>query len=154
MYLIDCWAHDNHDDGYSDHDGCEAQIHGGLYEYNGKAGVTPSYGSHCVGYNIISRKNINGFYYTGTLRGDEGLNGNALLISCISDGNTQAGYRVSGMGNENVPNSISLYFCLSQNNAVGFKNELATMVISNCYGLNNTTLKEGTITVNNAEIVE
>ena len=119
--LYNCWAHDNKDDGYSDHEHAETIINGGLYEYNGKAGVTPSYGSHCVCYNVYSRNNYAGFYYYGTAEAVEGGKyGQVMCYNCIADGNTRGGtntgFRCGGNGN-----TMKLYDCLSINNgyAVG-----------------------------------
>lgn len=60
--LIDCWSHDNNNDGYSDHETTFAIVDGGLYEYNcvgGEgAGLTPAYGSNDVIRNVISQFNM------------------------------------------------------------------------------------------------
>lgn len=113
--LIDCWAHDNNDDGYSDHERSEAIIRGGLYEYNHKGGVTPAHGSHCVCYNVISRYNSNGFFYIGAASTAEGgMYGQMMCFDCVSKGNGAdenargAGFRVS-----NGHNSLYLVNCHS-----------------------------------------
>ena len=54
---IDLYAHDNWDDGFSDHEGCSSRLHGGLVEYNGGTGIAPAYGSDHVSYNVVSRRN-------------------------------------------------------------------------------------------------
>ena len=101
--LRHCWAHDNNDDGYSDHEYAEATIEGGLFEYNNKGGVTPSYGSHCVCRDVLSRKNYNGFYYTGTA--SEGNAGQMICFNCLSENNFRGnstntgGYKVDGENN-------------------------------------------------------
>ena len=58
--MIDCWSHDNADDGYSDHERCETTIIGGLFEYNVKAGLTPAYGCHDTIQNAYCRNNVYG----------------------------------------------------------------------------------------------
>lgn len=118
--LIDCWSHDNNDDGYSDHERSEITIIGGLYEYNHKAGLTPSYGSHCTCYNVYSRFNYTGFYYGGATTEDEGGEGGQMYCHCcIAEGNdlggTKAGFRVDGNGN-----SMTLVGCKSINNGTGY----------------------------------
>lgn len=104
IHLVDCWSHDNFDDGYSDHERSETSIVGGLYEYNGKAGVTPSYGSHCTCYNVYSRHNNHGFYYTGTAEEAEGGKyGQMLCYGCVAEANDKvdngSGFNVDGVGN-------------------------------------------------------
>lgn len=118
--FIDCWSHDNNDDGYSDHERSETTIIGGLYEYNGKGGVTPSYGSHCTCYNVYSRNNHNGFYYTGTVDQSEGgMGGQMICHGCIAEtniyGGSMAGFKVDGVGN-----TMTLIDCRSISNEVGY----------------------------------
>lgn len=107
MFLVDCWAHDNFDDGYSDHERSETTLIGGLYEYNGKGGVTPSYGSHCSCYNVYARHNNNGFYYTGTAEEAEGGKyGQMICYNCVAEANDKitngSGFNVDGVGNTGV----------------------------------------------------
>lgn len=132
--LTDCWSHDNCDDGYSDHERSEVVIEGGLYEYNGKGGVTPSYGSHCVCRNVYSRNNYAGFYYVGTAEaGEGGKYGQIMCYDCIADNNTSGGtntgFRCGGNGN-----IMRLFNCLSINNgfAVGTDQNGGRIVV---YGL-------------------
>ena len=83
--LIDCWGHDNNDDGYSVHQHCEDTLVGGLFEYNKKSGVAPSYGSHVDCYNVICRHNYNGFYVLGANAETEGgVNCQLLAVNCIA----------------------------------------------------------------------
>ena len=145
--LVDCWAHDNNDDGYSDHERAETNIYGGLYEYNGKAGVTPSYGSHCVCHNVYSRNNYSGFFYTGNTASDEGgANGQLLCYNCVADGNKgrggyETGFRVGGNGN-----SMKLVNCKSINNKIGYACESASRIeLIDCGAYNNDTDKKGDI---------
>ena len=145
--LIDCWSHDNMDDGYSDHEYSEVLIMGGLYEYNGKAGITPSYGSHLNGHNILSRRNYCGYYYIGS-KLDGGNEGQMALYNCISDSNNRggqmAGYYID-YGNDAI-----LYNCIAMNETTGFKCSSSQMKLIDCKVANCTSAKEGaTITVVN-----
>lgn len=141
--LIDCWSHDNNDDGYSDHERAEMNIYGGLYEYNGKAGITPSYGSHCVCHDVYSRKNHTGFFYTGDTASDEGgVNGQLLCYNCVADNNKgrggyETGFRVDGNGN-----SMKLVNCKSINNKIGYACDSASKIeLIDCGAYNNDTDK-------------
>lgn len=137
--LIDCWSHDCQDDGYSDHERAETEIHGGLFEYNGKAGITPSYGSHCSCYNVISRKNYSGFLYLGEATAAEGGKyGQLLCIDCIAiNNNTNPdsgyGFGVSGEGNK-----IELINCRSIGNLFGYYASADTLInLNDCGSLDN-----------------
>ena len=154
--LVDCWAHDNADDGYSDHERSETTIIGGLYEYNGKAGVTPAGGSHCTCYNVISRKNYRGFLYTNSAVAEEGGKGGQMMcIGCVADNNnrdasTQVGFAVSGAGN-----SALLINCKSIGHRVGYLcGETSGMRLVDCGSLNDTAVKSGSnIVVENTALV-
>ena len=152
--LIDCWSHDNNDDGYSDHERSETSVFGGLYEYNKKGGVVPAYGSHCSCYNTVSRNNYTGFFYTGTSI-DYGKYGQMLCVDCIAENNTNngagAGFRVSGDGN-----IVKLIGCKSIGNDRGYQaGDGTSMFLIDCCTLNNTTVKQGSshISVSNTTIV-
>lgn len=147
--LINCWSHDNNDDGYSDHEKCEINIYGGLYEHNKKGGITPSYGSHCTCYNVISRNNYNGFFYTGTSI-DGGKYGQMTCFNCYSYENGTSGFRIDGTGN-----TMTLIKCISKGNSKGYvnDNDVYSKLI-NCYSLNNNTIKQGNFTIENATLVE
>lgn len=119
--MIDCWSHDNCDDGYSNHDRGEDTIIGGLYEYNGKAGVTPSFGTHCTCYNVYSRKNWCGFYCCGTVASTEGGKGTQMVChNCVAEQN-EGGGLISGFIVGNDGNSMLLVGCKSINNWNGFR---------------------------------
>ena len=155
--LTDCWSHDNNDDGYSDHERAECTIIGGLYEYNGKAGITPAFGSHCNCYNVHARHNYNGFYYIGTVSEAEGGKyGQLYCNSCVAENNTeggeiQAGFCISGAGNRAV-----LVNCKSIGNNYGYYADPASydMMLIDCGAKDNTHIKQGNITVQNTNIVE
>ena len=149
--LTDCWAHDNRDDGYSDHERSEAVLYGGLYEYNGKSGITPSYGSHCSCYNVLSRYNKNGFYYLGVVASAEGGKyGQLSCTSCTAMGNTASGYRIDGAGN-----SAILTLCRSVSNQFGYYSDTANngVELIDCGAAGNQTAKAGNIRVTNTSLV-
>ena len=156
--LIDCWSHDINDDGYSDHERCEMTIIGGLFEYCGKAGVTPSYGSHCTAYNVMSRKNYNGFFVVGNPESGEGGIGTQLLcFGCVAMNNTQTG---SQMGNGFIAeqqNKMILSNCKAIGNRYGYNltgNSVAEMY--DCTAKDNTEAVKsgtGTFTIVNTELV-
>ena len=147
--MVDCWSHDNNDDGYSDHERSEITIIGGLFEYNGKAGVTPSYGSHCTCYGVTSRRNYAGFYCTGAAEAAEGGKYTQMVChNCIAEGNTRggtkAGFRVDGAGN-----SMELIGCLALNNGTGYVigNPACSGKLINCTGVGNATARSGDFAV-------
>ena len=153
--LIDCWSHDNNDDGYSDHERSEITIIGGLFEYNRKGGVVPSYGSHCTCYNVYSRFNYAGFYYTGTIEEAEGGQyGQMYCHCCIAEGNnlggTHAGFRVDG-----AYNSITLIGCKAIDNGTGYVigNDLSTGKLVDCRASNNDKMTVGTFNIVNTYVV-
>lgn len=153
--LIDCWSHDNNDDGYSDHERSETTIIGGLYEYNGKAGVTPSYGSHCSCYNVYSRNNYAGFYYTGEAAMMEGGKyGQMICYNCVAENNTRGGvkdgFRVDGAGN-----SMILVNCKSIGNGRGYviANDECKAKLIDCGSLNDGSVKTGSFEILNTSII-
>jgi hypothetical protein len=154
--FIDCWSHDNQDDGYSDHERSETTIIGGLYEYNGKGGITPSYGSHCTCYNVMSRKNYSGFYYAGSAVAEEGGKGGQLICyDCIAVDNNienpKSGYAVTGEGN-----SVILVNCRSIGHDFGYNCTYnSKMTLIDCRSLNDKSVKTGSayITIRNTELV-
>ena len=153
--FVDCWSHDNCDDGYSDHERSETTIIGGLYEYNGKAGVTPSYGSHCTCYNVISRRNYSGFYCAGTADEAEGGKYTQMVcMGCVSENNVRGGskigFRLTGAGN-----SAMLIGCKSIGHSVGYSSEDGTkMRLVDCGSLNDATVKSGSgIVIENTTLV-
>lgn len=135
--ITDCWAHDCADDGYSDHEYGETTINGGLYEYNGKAGVAPSYGSHCVCNNVYSRHNRIGFYYPGEIE-DHGNGGQVICYGCVAESNDlnlssdNAGFRVS-----DADNRMILVNCKSINDHYAFRvgaNSYMEVIDCGCVG--------------------
>ena len=155
--MIDCWSHDNNDDGYSDHEGCEVTIIGGLFENNVKGGLTPSFGAHDKYIGCHVRNNTNGgIYYVGTAV-DGGVGGQAECINCISENNSW-NYGVAN-GTEEQPNKLILVNCISINGDEGFKPFSSYNFIDmvNCYDRGSTIVKSGktaNITIKNASIIE
>jgi len=150
-FLFDCWAHDNVDDGYSDHERCEITLYGGLYEYNGGGGVTPAVGSHCTAYNVLSRYNTEAdFFYTGDPAGSEGgVGGQIACYGCVSVGKGSGrGFRLNGATIEGL-----FVNCIAINRQYGFYSEsnggtqVGTLI--NCSTSGCTTPKSANFTVIN-----
>ena len=149
--LEDCWSHDNNDDGYSDHERSETVIRGGLYEWNGKAGITPSYGSHCSCYGVISRDNFSGFACVGEAE-DGGKYTQMLCVDCIAEHNVHGGYN-AGFAVAQAGNRAILINCKSIGNSIGYYCLTDTsMRILDCCTKDNTShvyTGAGTITIEN-----
>ena len=71
-----CCGYYNGDDGISHHDGCIGVIDGGMWEHNGKGGVSPAHGSNVNVMNVCSRYNGYGLY----LYSDEGRETDAVVL--------------------------------------------------------------------------
>lgn len=152
--LIDCWSHDNHDDGFSDHERAESVVRGGLYEYNGKGGIVPAYGSHCSCYGVYSRRNYCGFYHIGNTPVDEGGKyGQMLCIACVAENNTRGGNQVGFLVDGQYSRAV-LINCKSIGNGIGYKaGSQSSMVLIDCGAKDNTTVSSGTMTKKNTTIV-
>lgn len=152
--LIDCWSHDNQDDGFSDHERAESVVRGGLYEYNGKGGIVPSYGSHCSCYGVYSRKNYCGFYHIGNTPVDEGGKyGQMICIACVAENNTRGGNQVGFLVDGQYSRAV-LINCKSIGNGIGYKaGSQSSMVLIDCGAIDNTTVSSGTMTKKNTTIV-
>lgn len=157
--LRDCWSHDNKDDGYSDHERSEIVIRGGLYEYNGKGGVTPSYGSHCSCFNVYSRNNYNGFYYTGArAQAEGGMWGQMICYNCVAENNKAGGSSKAGFKVDGTNNNMILIGCKSINNRAGYNisAQSGTATLIDCGSLNDTMVIEGSrnqFIIKNTELV-
>lgn len=155
--MIDCWSHDNNDDGYSDHERCETTIIGGLFEYNVKAGLTPAFGCHDTIYNAYCRKQVNsGIALVGGATAAEGGRGSQIfVIGCICENNTN-NYYVSGdksVADENFGKFVN---CISLNGSkYGYLcGTNARIELNNCTDSGSPTAKSGNVIVNNAALVE
>lgn len=156
--LFDCYSHDNRDDGYSDHERSEITIVGGLFEYNGKGGVVPSYGSHCTAIGVYSRNNYAGFFYTGlTAEAEGGKYGQMILYNCVAENNTRGGTR-TGFRVDGVGNSMILVNCKSIGNNIGYyvSSTAHQATLIDCGSLDDTTVKSsggGTFVIKNTNLV-
>lgn len=155
--MIDCWSHDNNDDGYSDHERCETTIIGGLFEYNVKAGLTPAFGCQDTIYNAYCRKQVNnGIALVGGATAEEGGRGSQIfVIGCICENNKNNFY-VSGDKSVNDENFGKFVNCISLNGTqygylCGYN---ARIELNNCTDSGSPTAKSGNIVVNNAALVE
>lgn len=71
-------------------------------------------------------------------------------FNCYAYGNGTAGFRIDGTGN-----TMTLFRCISKSNQVGYRNDNDVYSkLVNCYSLNNTTIKQGNFTIENATLVE
>lgn len=155
--MIDCWSHDNNDDGYSDHERCETTIIGGLFEYNVKAGLTPAFGCHDTICNAYCRKQVNnGIALVGSATAAEGGRGSQIfVIGCICENNTN-NYYVSGDKSGKDENFGKFVNCISLNGSkYGYLcGTNARIELNNCTDSGSPTAKSGNIVVNNAALVE
>ncbi len=114
--LYNCWAHDCYDDGFSDHSRSETDIYGGLFEYCGKGGLTPSFGAQDTIHNAESRYNRGaGILYAGKMSEEIGRQGGtAVAYNCFCHDNGNPNFFVTG--NNNIhPNILKLINCNSHN---------------------------------------
>lgn len=155
--MIDCWSHDNNDDGYSGHERCETTIIGGLFEYNVKAGLTPAFGCHDTIYNAYCRKQVNcGIALVGSATAAEGGRGSQIfVIGCICENNKNNFY-VSGDASGIDENFGKFVNCVSLNGTqYGYLcGNNARIELNNCADSGSPTAKRGNIVVNNAALVE
>lgn len=155
--LIDCWSHDNNDDGYSDHERCETTIIGGLFEYNVKAGLTPAYGCQGTIYNAYCRRQPgSGIALVGSATAAEGGKGSQIfVVGCICENNKNNFY-VSGDASGIDENFGKFVNCVSLNGTqYGYLcGRNARIELNNCTDSGSPTAKSGNIVVNNAALVE
>ena len=157
--LVDCWAHDNNDDGFSTHARAENIVRGGLFEYNGKAGITPSYGTHCSCYDVYSRKNYSGFACVGAATAQEGGKYSQLICyNCVAEDNTRGDAYSQGYGfyTNGAGNKLILIDCKSIGNRIGYFADTNTSIeLIDSRALNNTQYDvygNGTKTIKNTLI--
>lgn len=155
--MIDCWSHDNNDDGYSAHERCETTIIGGLFEYNVKAGLTPAFGCHDTIYNAYCRRQSgSGIALVGSASAAEGGKGSQIfVIGCISENNKNNFY-VSGDASGIDENFGKFVNCVSLNGTqYGYLcGNNARIELNNCTDSGSPTAKSGNIVVKNAALVE
>lgn len=154
--MIDCWGHDNNENGYSDHERCETTIIGGLFEYNVRGGITTAYGGHDTIYNAYCRKQIdNGIALVRSAKAEEGGRGLQIFaIGCICE-NNKVNYYVSGDKSGTDENFGKFVNCVSLNAHYGyFCGTNARIELNNCTDSGSSTAKSGNVIVNNAALVE
>lgn len=154
--MIDCWGHDNNDNGYSDNERCETTIIGGLFEYNVRGGITTAYGGHDTIYNAYCRKQTdNGIALVRSAKAEEGGRGSQILaIGCICE-NNKVNYYVSGDKSGMDENFGKFVNCVSLNARYGyFCGTNARIELNNCTDSGSSTAKSGNVIVNNAALVE
>jgi hypothetical protein len=141
--LENCWSHDNWNDGYSDHEGCEGFINGGLFEYNcigGQgAGITPAYGAHDTIIAAICQNNKIGVRYTN---GGGTTIGSMTVNSVVSRNNISDGFAAA-----TSYDYVTFINCVAYNNTEkGFANYGATkFTCINCKSIDNGTAFYGDI---------
>ena len=140
--MIDCWCHDNDDDGWSDHTGCKSTLRGGLYEYNKKGGVTPSGGAPCECYNVLSRNNYRGFYYISSASTTKEPYGEFYVQNCVSKNNSIAGYDALS-NNSSLTVICHLVNCISINDKIAYKADTYShMYMIDCSAVGADTIKQ------------
>ena len=136
--MTDCWSHDNHDDGYSDHLNNEGTIDGGLFEYN-DGGITTSYGSKDIIRNVYARNNTDGgiFIYGSSPEGTE-----ALVQNCICENNSPNNFVVeNGQSRTTKGTFIN---CISLNaSSIGYamKGTNVSMTLIDCKDTGSPTVR-------------
>lgn len=154
--MIDCWGHDNNENGYSDHERCETTIIGGLFEYNVRGGIRTAYGGHDTIYNAYCRKHAdNGIALVGSATAAEGGRGSQIFaVGCICENNTINYYVIGDMSgaDEDFGKFVN---CISLNARYGYLCDTnARIELNNCTDGGSSTAKSGNVIVNNAALVE
>lgn len=140
--LLDCWAHDNFNDGYSDHVGCQGIIRGGLFEYNclggHGAGITPALGaSDCIYGALCQHNKYDGVQYHGSGSDQQGnTRGWLYMEGVVSRYNDNNGFACTS-----ASNSVDFVNCIAYNNGnYGFYHYSSqNMRVINCKATGNTT---------------
>lgn len=156
--LVDCWAHDCIDDGYSDHGRSEATVIGGVFEYN-DCGIANATGACDTLNNVIMRRNVTcGVRLGGTVSSETNVGKGTCVTAygCLAENNGDSGYR-SGIsatdGTANLPNVLTCYNCISVANNRGFYASNTTgckMHLYNCSDSGSTTPVTNATTAINA----
>lgn len=156
--FIECWSHDNRDDGVSLHERSEFTVIGGLYEQNPYGGgVTPANGSHCTCYGVYARDNGDGgfLYMNNTSAAEGGVGGQIKCINCVSETNgTAGGFKITATGNKGI-----MIGCKAIGERSGYyvSDAGSSMVLTDCGAANCTNAKGGqtaVISVVNTSVVE
>lgn len=150
--FINCWAHDNNDDGISLHERSEFTVIGGLYEYNKNGGgITPANGSHCTCIGVTARKNGEGgfLYMNPASNAEGGVGGQIKCIDCVAESNniwasvTSAGYKINSAGNKGVMINCK---ALNEDNGYYVSDEAGEMELTDCGARNCTNVIGGQTT--------
>lgn len=155
--LVDCWSHDNYDDGYSNHERCEGVVRGGLFEYNGKYGVGSGYGAHESVYDVVSRHNRYGFAICAdVVAGEGGYASQMAAHGCVAESNKEAGYHVNTSGNPGAnKNSMRLHGCYSFGNKVGFESQDGSILeMVDCKDAGSSVVCRGAVVRKEARLVD
>lgn len=131
LNLINCWSHDNNNDGYSDHYISDTKIYGGLYEYNclgGEgAGLTPSFGScDCIDGAVVQYNKRNGLMYAmnGAAADYCGTYGVISARNVVSKHNAVVGFYAP-----NANQFVELFNCVAIGENVAFGALTATSIM-------------------------
>jgi hypothetical protein len=133
--MIDCYSHDNGNDGYSDHARCRGIIEGGLFEHNSLFGVgcglTPAYGACDIIRNVISQNNNSrGIGYFGVT---DTTKCGVVIMNCVSRNNVSDGFYLSDSA------FVEVIGCVSYGNSRGIKGSTAKNIkVIDTKSFNNT----------------
>lgn len=148
--MYDCWSHDNHDDGYSDHLNNETTIDGGLFEYN-DGGVTTSYGSKDIVRNVYARNNTEAgiTVYGGSAEGTE-----AFVSNCICENNSPYNYSVVNGGARKTKGTFVNCISINAGNTGYYASgSNVEMTVINCYDNGSPNAKSANVSSKNSNIV-
>lgn len=136
-FYFEPWYHDNRDDGISHHALADFSGIGGLFEYNGKAGLIPANGANCSWIGGLSRGNVVAGVYVGNALDPTRAFAVCRVENFISE-NNGTNFRVS----DDVNWVLELINCYSRN-AVGAGYRCAKGVIkaTNCRSYNDAFIK-------------
>ena len=140
--LVDCWSHDNNDDGYSDHERSEVTLLHSLFEYNGKGGITPAYGANDIVIDCVSRYNAGaGILSTGNPTENTGRKKTTVYAEgCVCYG------QVNGFYAPETETIIQAVNCISYGNTIGYNGTSGHIYAVNCKS-NDTNAKSGNVTI-------
>ena len=148
--MYDCWSHDNHDDGYSDHLNNETTIDGGLFEYN-DGGVTTSYGSKDIVRNVYARNNTEAgiTVYGGSAEGTE-----SFVSNCICENNSPYNFSVVNGGARKTKGTFVNCISINADNTGYYANgSNVEMIVINCYDNGSPNAKSANVSSKNCNIV-
>lgn len=148
--MYDCWSHDNHDDGYSDHLNNETTIDGGLFEYN-DGGVTTSYGSKDIVKNVYARNNTEAgiTVYGGSAEGTE-----SIVSNCICENNSPYNFSVVNGGSRKTKGTfVNCISINAENTGYYASGSNVEMTVINCYDNGSPNAKSANVSSKNSNIV-